>query len=52
MQTPIFRVSYSNPTQFYFDKGLNNLMMVEVMGIEPMSESTFTGASPSADCDL
>lgn len=26
--------------------------LVKVMGIEPMSESTSTGASPSADCDL
>ena len=37
--------SYSN----FFGQGLNNELLVELRGIEPLSESNLTGPSPGAD---
>ena len=36
---------------FFVPNSLSKAILVEVMGIEPMSESTSAGASPSADCE-
>ena len=38
--------SYSN----FFGQGLNNELLVELRGIEPLSESNLTGFSPGAVC--
>ena len=40
--------SYSN----FFGQGLNNELLVELRGVEPLSENHLTGTSPGAVCYL
>lgn len=34
----------------FYEKGLNNELLVELRGVEPLSENNLTGTSPGAVC--
>ena len=49
LKNPSNMSTYSNNGSFFRHKSLSKVLLVEMMGIEPMSESISIGASPSAD---
>lgn len=44
--------TYSNDGHFFRHKSLSKVLLVEMGGVEPPSESTLTGTSPGADGHL